>query len=91
MASEMIHVRVDDKVKRKATRALESMGLSMSDAVRLFLHRIVTDQALPFELKVPNTTTRKAMTEAGAIARAHRKHFTSADELFTDLEKSSRK
>jgi DNA-damage-inducible protein J len=68
----MIHVRVDDKVKTQATETLEAMGLSVSEAVRLFLHRVVTDQALPFEVKVPNAKTRAAMTEADEIVRSSR-------------------
>jgi DNA-damage-inducible protein J len=68
----MIHVRVDDKVKTQATEILEAMGLSVSEAVRLFLHRVVTDQALPFEVKVPNAKTRAAMTEADEIVRSSR-------------------
>ncbi|MFA9210036.1 MAG: type II toxin-antitoxin system RelB/DinJ family antitoxin, partial [Yersinia sp. (in: enterobacteria)] len=50
----MLHVRIDDDVKKQATAALNAMGLSVSDAVRLFLNRVVADQAFPFELKVPN-------------------------------------
>ncbi len=43
--SSMIHVRVDNELKARATEALNAMGLSVSDAVRLLLHRIATDQA----------------------------------------------
>ncbi|CQH49426.1 type II toxin-antitoxin system RelB/DinJ family antitoxin [Yersinia enterocolitica] len=39
----MLHVRIDDDVKKQATAALSAMGLSVSDAVHLFLNRIVTD------------------------------------------------
>ena len=61
--SSMLHVRVDDDLKAKATEALNAIGLSTSDAVRLLLHRIVADQAFPLELKVPNATTRAALDE----------------------------
>ena len=67
--SSMIHVRVDDDLKARATEALTAMGLSVSDAVRLLLHRIATDQAFPLELKVPNAETRAAMAEAEKIIR----------------------
>ena len=46
-ATKMIHVRVDDDIKAQATEALLVMGLSVSDAVRLFLKRVVVEQALP--------------------------------------------
>lgn len=67
--SSMIHVRVDNELKAKATEALNAMGLSVSDAVRLLLHRIATDQAFPLELKVPNAETRAALAEAEEIIR----------------------
>ena len=87
--SSMLHVRVDDETKQKATEALEAMGLSVSDAVRLFLRRVVADQAFPLELKVPNATTRAAMAEADEIASARSARFVTAGELFDDLEKNS--
>ncbi len=89
--SSMLHVRVDDETKAQATQALAEMGLSVSDAVRLFLRRVVTDQAFPLELKVPNAQTRAAMAEADKIARTRRARFATADELFADLEKNRRK
>ena len=42
----------------RGCQALNTMGLSVSDAVRLFLRRVVIDQAFPLELKVPNSETR---------------------------------
>ena len=89
--SSMVHVRVDDEIKERATTALEAMGLSVSDAVRLFLRRVVTDQAFPLELKVTNAATRSAMAEADEIARSRVARFATADELFADLEKASSK
>lgn len=45
--TSMVHIRVDDDTNEQATEALASMGLLMSDAVRLFLRRVVIDQAFP--------------------------------------------
>lgn len=69
----MIHVRVDQELKTKATETLSKMGLSMSDAVRLLLKRIEADQALPFEVKVPNAETIAVMEEGerGGVFRAN--------------------
>ena len=86
--SSMLHIRVDDEVKTQATEALAAMGLSMSDAVRIFLKRVVNDQAFPLELKVPNAKTRAAMEEARAMMKARQARFESADALFDDLEKT---
>ena len=87
----MVHVRVDEKIKVQATETLAAMGLSVSDAVRVFLMRVVADKQMPFVLKVPNVETRAALAEAAEIARTHRARFGSATELFDDLEKNSRK
>ena len=89
--TSMIHVRIDDETKRRASTAVEAMGLSLSDAVRLFLHRVVADQALPFELKVPNAATREAIREADQIALARKARFATADDLMADLEKAGGK
>ncbi|OGB66230.1 MAG: damage-inducible protein, partial [Burkholderiales bacterium RIFOXYC12_FULL_60_6] len=78
----MLHIRVEDDIKEQATQALTAMGLSVSDAVRLFLRRVVIDQAFPLELKVPNAETRAAMEESRAMMAAPRARFASADELF---------
>ncbi|HRP26541.1 type II toxin-antitoxin system RelB/DinJ family antitoxin [Thauera sp.] len=86
--SSMLHIRVDDETKTQATEALAAMGLSMSDAVRIFLKRVVNDQAFPLELKVPNAETRAAMEEARAMMKTRQARFESADALFDELEKA---
>jgi DNA-damage-inducible protein J len=86
----MVHIRVDNEVKTQATEALAAMGLSVSEAVRIFLKRVVVEQAMPIELKVPNAETRAAMEESRAIVLAHRARFATAQELFDGLEKNSK-
>ena len=87
--TSMLHIRVDDDTKEQATVALSAMGLTMSDAVRLFLRRVVIDQAFPLELKVPNAETLAAMEESRAMMAKGRADFATADELLADLEKNS--
>lgn len=82
MATSMVHVRVDEKIKSKASKALSSMGLSVSDAVRMMLIRVAAEQELPFEVKVPNATTVKAMRQAD---KGSGKKYASANRLFKDL------
>ena len=64
------------------------MGLSVSDAVRVFLTRVVVEQQLPFALKAPNADTRAAMDEARAISKAR---FASAKESSVDLKKGGKR
>jgi DNA-damage-inducible protein J len=89
-ATAMIHVRMDEDDKAKAEDALRAMGFTVSDAVRIFLKRVVADQAIPFEVRVPNAETRAAMAEAAEIIRNRRVRFAGAQELFDDLEAGSR-
>lgn len=70
MATSMDHVRVDEHIKAQATETLAGMGLSVSDAVRAFLTRVVTDGQLPFSLQTPNAQTRAAMEEARTLGKA---------------------
>jgi DNA-damage-inducible protein J len=78
----VVHVRLDGKVKAKAERALEEMGLTVSDAVRVLLTRIAAEQALPFEVRVPNKATRGAMKE---LARDKGRRHGSVADLMTEL------
>ena len=89
--SSMIHVRMDNDLKDRATEALAAMGLSTADAVRLLFHRIATDQAFPLELKVPNAETRAAMEEADEFFKnGGTPGFDNADEMFAELEEESK-
>ena len=86
--SSMLHVRMDTEMKRKATAALAAMGLTASEAVRLFFHRIAVDQAFPLELKVPNAETRQAMAEVDEMVKARAARFANADDMFSELEET---
>ena len=87
----MVHVRIDENVKAQAAETLAAMGLTVSDAIRVFLTRIVADKELPFALKAPNDTSRAAITAADQIIQNRRARFATADALLNDLEKASRK
>ncbi|MDE1479985.1 type II toxin-antitoxin system RelB/DinJ family antitoxin [Xenorhabdus bovienii] len=84
MATTDIYVRarIDLNTKERATAALEAMGLSVSDAIRLLMLRIADEQRLPFDVKVPNATTRQAMDELEA---GKGKRFDSVAALMADL------
>ncbi len=88
-STTMIHVRVDEDVKAQANATLAAMGLTMSDAVRVFLTRVAAEQRFPFALEVPNAETRAAMIEADEVAHTRRARFATAGELFHDLEENS--
>lgn len=45
--TSMLHIRVDDNLKAKATEVLEGVGLTVSDAVRILLARVAAEGGLP--------------------------------------------
>jgi DNA-damage-inducible protein J len=81
-ADTYVRARIDTKTKDRAADALEAMGLSISDAIRLLMLRIADERRLPFEIKVPNSTTRKAIAELEA---GKGKRFASVEALMADL------
>lgn len=86
----MVHVRVDERIKAQAAETLAAMGLSISDAVRVFLATVVAEKQLPLAFKIPNAETRAAIEESRTIINERRTRFPTADELIDDLEKGAR-
>ena len=81
-ADTYVRARIDTGTKERAEDALEAMGLSVSDAIRLLMLRIADEKRLPFEVRVPNATTRRAMTDLEA---GKGKRFRSVKALMDDL------
>jgi DNA-damage-inducible protein J len=80
--TEMIHVRINKRIKTQAAQTLKAMGLSVSDAVRVLLTRVAAEKALPFEVKVPNAETAGAMREA---RKGGLRSFDRVSDLMADL------
>jgi DNA-damage-inducible protein J len=81
-ADTYVRARIDTDTKDRAADALKAMGLSISDAIRLLMMRIADERRLPFEVKAPNATTRKAIAE---LEGGKGKSFESVDALMADL------
>ena len=81
-ADSVVRARIDARTKEKATVALDAMGLSVSDAIRLLMMRIAQEQRLPFDLKVAKPATTKAIKE---LDDGKGQRFKNADDLFEDL------
>ena len=79
----VVRARVGAEIKRDSENTLACLGLTMSGAIRLFLVRTVSLQALPFVVVAPNADTMRAID--GARTGKGRKH-ASAGALFSDLE-----
>ncbi len=88
MSSTMVHIRIDETIKQQASETLQAMGLTLSDAVRVFLTRVVADKQIPFDLRAPNSDTLTAMKEADDIAVSRMARFSTVDGLINDIEKN---
>jgi DNA-damage-inducible protein J len=77
-----VRARIDTGTKERAAQALDAMGLSVSDAIRLLMLRIADERRLPFDIKAPNAISRKAVKELEA---GKGKKFASVDALMADL------
>jgi DNA-damage-inducible protein J len=78
----VVRVRIDEDIKEEASAVLASMGLTVSDALRMMLTRVAREHALPFEPLIPNAATVKAMREA---RRGKTAKHTSIEGLMADL------
>jgi DNA-damage-inducible protein J len=81
-ADTYVRARIDTDTKERAASALKAMGLSISDAIRLLMLRVAEERRLPFEVMVPNATTRRAIAELEA---GKGKKFASVDALMAEL------
>ena len=79
----VVRARIDSETKARATEALNAMGLSVSDVIRLVLLRVAEEKRLPFIVQVPNATTLEAMKE---LDDGKGQRFDNAEQLFRDLD-----
>lgn len=85
-ANAYVRARIDPALKEEAALVLDSLGLTISDVMRMTLTRIARDRALPIELARPNAETLAAMEEARAIAESGNARFKDANALFDALK-----
>ncbi|SFU99105.1 DNA-damage-inducible protein J [Methylobacterium sp. 174MFSha1.1] len=82
-----VRARIDADVKERAVEALDAMGLSVSDAIRLLMLRIADERRLPFDAeipnaKAPNAETREAIAE---LEEGRGTRLNGIDALMADL------
>lgn len=74
--------RIQPEIKTEAESILHELGLSVSSAFELFYRQIILNRGLPFDVRIPNAETRKAIDD---VRKGRGKKFESADALFEDL------
>ncbi|WP_271272103.1 type II toxin-antitoxin system RelB/DinJ family antitoxin [Aliamphritea hakodatensis] len=85
MKTEMLSARIDQDTKLAFTSVCEEMGLSPSQAIKLFAKAVINYGGIPFELKVkrPNSLTADAIAE---LESGQGNTVDNVEELFDDLK-----
>lgn len=80
---ETTSIKLDVEVKAKAKEIFQELGLTMGEAVNIFLNQVTLHKGLPFEVKIPNDETKKAIEEA---RRGVNMESTSIEEMMAERE-----
>lgn len=83
MSNALVQTRINQQIKEEASVVLASIGMTVSDAVRLLLTRVAQEKKLPFEPLVPNEETIQAMKEARTAKNLSR--YRNIDDAFEAL------
>ena len=85
-----LHIRLDPETKASAENLFSAFGITVSDAVNMFLHQAIIEGGLPFELKQMryNAETEAAMQEARDIqaGKTKAKVYHSVAEMNADID-----
>ncbi len=83
--TDTIHMRIDPAIKDEAENILNCLGVTLADAINIFLNQVILNRGLPFEVKLPiaNETTLKVMYEVESDVNLHKSN--TADEIFNEL------
>ncbi|MGX8706621.1 MAG: type II toxin-antitoxin system RelB/DinJ family antitoxin [bacterium] len=86
--SATLNIRTDPEVKAQAEQIYQSFGITLTDAVNIFLRKSIMEGGLPFDMRTPNAATLAAMRETEDIlsGRIQNPVYHSARELFDALD-----
>ncbi len=84
MKTAAVHSRIQPEIKEKAESILQRLGLSPTEAIRMFYTQIALRNGLPFDVCIPNEKTVKALEDSKAGRDLER--FDSVEELFESWE-----
>ena len=89
MKTENLNIRIEPEIKKEAEETLSYLGLTMAEAVKIFLKQVIMTDSIPFEIKIPryNKETLEAIEEAKKISKnSNAKTYTTVKELMEDLD-----
>ena len=79
-----LNIRTDPQIKSDAEKLFQNFGLTLSDAVNMFLHQSILYGGIPFELRMPNKETIEALEDA-RLGRNLSGPFDSMEDLMKEL------
>ena len=79
-----IQTRVDPEIKQRAQKILNTLNISMSEAISMYLSQITLHEGIPFEIKIPNRITAQTLKKSENGNELHK--VDSVDELFQELD-----
>lgn len=84
-----INIRVNDDLKKQASDLFEYFGMSLSQAITLFLKQAVNTSSIPFEIKAPQFSDEmmESIKEADEMKKHPEKYksYTSVEELMENI------
>ena len=80
MKTAAVHSRIQPDIKEKAESILHRLGLSPTEAIRMFYTQITLKNGLPFDVAIPNEETVQALEDSRAGRGLER--FDSVEGLF---------
>ncbi len=80
-----VNVRIEEKTKKAASKALAGIGLDLSSGIKIFLNQVVTEKGLPFTPTKNTAALRAKWDREVAEARKSGKVYKSAEEVLADL------
>ncbi len=80
----IIHTRINADLKAGAEHILESIGISSSEAIRLFYKQIELHKGIPFDVRIPNKLTTETLHKSENGEEVHQ--AKDADDLFSQLD-----
>ena len=83
MTDCIVRSRIDPHVKKEAVQIFGHMGLTLSEAIRVFLYQSVAEKGTPFSINIPNAIARNALV---AIRGKEGLEKTSLDQLTKDWD-----
>ena len=84
--SEILTLQIDSNLKEQAEALFSSFGLTLEEAITLFLEASVQHGSIPFTIEQPryNQETELALEETRDILSGKIQHSSSIDDLFKD-------